>query len=672
MINAKSIQVAFLLFEAIFCFLAALLAMGNESHRRRMRFPLTLLNLLGGTMLLFDAICHISRGKTDLTNLVFFHVANSVTFLITALMPPVYAVYVTVRTFGDISLKKRAPARGRLLACFLFSIVASLLVIFSQVSGIYYTIDSTNNYHRGKWFPLSFVFPLICIILVVSILIQYRQKLGKLQLLALSSYLILPSVGMVFQTIYMGYSFMTIGVGLSALLIFFEGSLSKSNEIRHIARTEVRTGLPNEHGCVEWLNRMHNQPVLKEYTAIFFDLVKFSDINRKYGIASGNVILASYGLTLSEHLSKDELLARQYGNQFVAVVKSDRVDSFLKLLSGVPVSFYDKQAGDVRVVEVAARAGVFQIDRSDLDGEEIISCAAIALSMAKTNTGNQNIFMTRDLLNDLEKRREFENEIEQGLQKGEFVPFYQPKVDARTHTLCGAEALARWEHDGSIFAPSAFVSLMEENRSICNLDVMILEKVCRDLSSWIGQGLTPPTVSVNFSRRNLADPTIADRINEIIEKNSIPRHLIEIEVTETADEFPILVLKNFVDSLHRYGYLVSIDDFGCASSSLTLLREITFDTIKIDKGFVDKDFSKDLTILEYIVKMAKSLELQIVAEGIEHESQIRTLLDMGVTVIQGYYYDKPMPADAMKKRLESPNYEEPKHRESHPDGHPES
>ena len=660
MINALNVQIAFLLFEAVFCFIASIVALFQANQRKSVRFLLTLLNLMAGVILACDSLAYIYCGSSSHIYYVMARLSNGLVYMTSMLILSVYAMYVAVRAFGDFSIRRHAPARGRLIACFLLSATGVILVIVSQFTGLYYSFDELNNYRRGPGFLLSLFFPVAVAILVATILVQYRKKLGKWQLLALSSYLILPAAGMVVQALFYGYSYMNIGLGLSALLIFIECTISKNNELSHVARTEMRTGLANEHGCVEWLNSMQGKPRLLEYSAVFFDLIKFSDINRKYGMTEGNVILASYGLALSETLEKDELLARQYGNQFVAVIKNDHVNAFLDHLSGMEVSFYDKLSEDVRTVTVSARCGVFRIDRTDLDGEEIISCAAIALSMAKNKTGVNSVFMTRELLNDMEKRRQFENEIEQGLQNNEFVPYYQPKVDALTHTLCGAEALARWEHDGNVLSPAAFVALMEENHSISNLDLCILDRVCKDLTSWIEQGLNPPTVSVNISRRNLADPAIADRINDIIQSNHVPRHLIEIEVTETADEFPIFVLKNFVDALHEYGYLVSIDDFGCASSSLTLLREITFDTIKIDKGFVDKDYSKDLTILEYIVKMAKTLELKIVAEGIEHEGQVRTLLDMGVTVIQGYFFDMPLSAADMKKRLTSPTYEEVK------------
>ena len=142
----------------------------------------------------------------------------------------------------------------------------------------------------------------------------------------------------------------------------------------------------------------------------------------------------------------------------------------------------------------------------------------------------------------------------------------------------------------------------------------------------------------------------------MIKSRGIPKELIEIEVTETADEFPISVLRSFVDSMHSLGYKVSIDDFGSASSSLTLLREIAFDTLKIDKGFVDHDKTRDLTILTYIIKLAKEINIDIVAEGVEQKSQVETLNKLGVDVIQGYYYDRPLSEKDMQARLKEYRY----------------
>ena len=265
--------------------------------------------------------------------------------------------------------------------------------------------------------------------------------------------------------------------------------------------------------------------------------------------------------------------------------------------------------------------------------------------------------MSQDLLESFQEQKMILSDIKAALENGHFEAYYQPKVNSRTGILCGAEVLARWRHNGVIKRPGEFIQIMEENDLICDLDMYILRQVCKDLKKWLADGLNPPCISVNVSRRNLKDPKIASKIDEIVRSYDVPKGLIEIEITERSDEFPVSAMKNFVDSLHKYGLCASIDDFGCESSSLTMLREINFDTLKIDKGFIDKEQKKDLTILEHIVKLAKAIDLDIVAEGVERESQIKTLNSMGVEVIQGYYYDMPLPLDEMTERVRNPLYE---------------
>ena len=163
-------------------------------------------------------------------------------------------------------------------------------------------------------------------------------------------------------------------------------------------------------------------------------------------------------------------------------------------------------------------------------------------------------------------------------------------------------------------------------------------------------------VSVNFSRRNLGDKDLAKHIDDVVSSSGIPKNLIEIEITESSDEFSIEDLNSFVDSLHALGYKVSIDDFGSASSSLTLLREVAFDTLKIDKGFIDHDKEKDQRILSYITRLAGDINMNIVAEGVEQKHQVEKLNDLGVNVIQGFYFDKPLSKEIMTNKLKSPNY----------------
>ena len=355
-------------------------------------------------------------------------------------------------------------------------------------------------------------------------------------------------------------------------------------------------------------------------------------------------------------IENDEILGRQFGNQFVAIVKDHNLEKLLDVLKEAEVPFIDCETGRENKVTLSARIGVYKIDRTDLEGEDILVFAAQALVAAKSRDNDDIVWLTQERLDSAAERKKLESDIKTALKSGEFQPYYQPKVNIITGRLCGIEALSRWIRGNNIVSPGVFIPIMEANDTIRLLDLYMLERVCGDIAEWLKEGINVPAVSINFSRRNLADPELAGKIDKVVRSSGIPKDLIEIEVTETDDEFSIDVLRKFVEELHSIGYTVSIDDFGSASSSLTLLREILFDTLKIDKGFVDNSKSRDLTILSHIIKLAKEIDIDIIAEGVEQKNQIDTLNKLGVEVIQGFYYDRPLSKEDMTKRLRSPEY----------------
>ena len=489
-------------------------------------------------------------------------------------------------------------------------------------------------------------------------MIQHWKKITPIQRVVLFSYIVLPLTGEVIQLLFFGNSLMNICMGLSVLLMFFESMIEREREIVKATKIEARTGLANELGCIEWLNAMKGKEEIKNFSAVFFDLRKFSDINREYGVENGNRILASFGNIMLSKIEHDEILGRQFGNQFVAIVKDRNLEELLNVLKGVEVTFTDVHTGTENRVTLSARVGVYQIDRTDLDGEDILVFAAQALVAAKSKDNDDVVWLTQTLLDSAMNRKKLESDISEALKDGEFLPYYQPKVNSTTGKLCGTEALSRWIHNGSIISPGIFIPIMESNDTIRSLDLYMLKCVCEDIAKWLKDGVKVPVISVNFSRRNLADPGLAGKIDSVVKASGIPKGLIEIEITETNDEFSIDVLREFVDQLHNLGYKVSIDDFGCASSSLTLLREVYFDTLKIDKGFVDHAKNRDLTILTHIIKLAKEIDIGIVAEGVELKNQIETLNKLGVDVIQGYFFDKPLTKEDLTERLKSPYYKD--------------
>ena len=657
MVDGFSLQISFLIFEGIFCFLSALVYGLSRDPLRQRKHIVISLNVTCGAMLICECLFYVYSGSSSPADILISRIVNAGVYYLIVMLLLLYLMLVTVRLFSRFDIKPDMPCRKRVITICAMVIIGIILITVSQFNGMYYYFDADNIYHRGSLFWLAAVVPTLGVLIIASIIIQYRDRISRSQEIVLLSYLVLPIAGEAFQMLFFGNSLMNICIGLSVLMMFFENAIHKEKELAVAARTEARTGLANEHGYIEWLNSMKGDPNITSYAAVFFDLRSFSDINRKYGVENGNRVLAGYGNILLGLVSKDEILGRQFGNQFVAIVKKENLQIFLDALSKVDVTFTDSESGEEKTVTLRARAGVYMIDRTDLEGEDILVFAGQALNAAKSKDNEDVVMLTPEFLQSIAERKKLESDIITGLNAGQFRPYYQPKVNISTGLLCGAEALSRWNRNGEIVFPGTYIPIMEANDTIRLLDQCILKAVCEDISAWLKEGLSVPPISVNFSRRNLVDPDIASRIDSIVEAAGVPKDLIEIEVTESSDEFSFAELNDFVESLHKLGYKVSIDDFGSASSSLTLLREIYFDTLKIDKGFIDHAKERDITILTYIIKMAESIGTGVVAEGVEQKIQIATLTALGVDTIQGYLFDKPLPPSEMTARLKSPSYE---------------
>ena len=216
----------------------------------------------------------------------------------------------------------------------------------------------------------------------------------------------------------------------------------------------------------------------------------------------------------------------------------------------------------------------------------------------------------------------------------------------------------RWRHNGEMVSPGAFIPPLEQNGEILFLDYYVLQRACEDIRRWKEEGLEPVTVSVNFSRKDLADKQLADNINNIIEESGIDKKLIEIEVTETVDDAEHGILTDFINRLYELNIMTAIDDFGSGYSSLSTLREFQVHTLKIDRSFINTDeFSwKDEIILTDIIRMAKRLGIEVLTEGVEREDQLFFVNNAGCDVIQGFYYDRPLPKDEFRERLVNKEY----------------
>lgn len=530
---------------------------------------------------------------------------------------------------------------------FLINIPFSNNIVFS------YTED--NIFSTGTLFPLTYIILILYLVLIVVLTyLKYDFKIGIGEILTVYIGIVFIVVNIIGERVGFlhGNSENITALAILIYAIHFK-SIEDHRERKILETTEKKTGLLNENACAARLDDILQLSNRDDYAVVFFDLERFGLINDKYGTEIGDRVMSEYAEILRKMVRNDEVLARQGGDRFIAVLLQRNLDVFLAQLTSTRVKF--SEDGTDYDVEVSSHIGVYKIEKSDTKGETVISNAHSALNFGKAS-GNTITYMNPELRAMLKDEKKFASDIPLAMANGEFVAYYQPKVNSRTNTLCGAEALVRWSRNGEMVPPGKFIPIMETKDMMCDMDFYMLRRVCEDISEWIERGLVPPTVSVNFSRRNLSNANLAADIDAVVQEYHVPKKMIEIEITETIDEFPISILKEFVDALHKLGYKVAVDDFGNGSSSLSLLREVTFDTLKIDKGFVDRAYAKDLAILSHMIKLAKAIGVDTLAEGVEHKEQVDNLLSLGCEIIQGYYYDKPLSKDSFERRIINRRY----------------
>lgn len=244
------------------------------------------------------------------------------------------------------------------------------------------------------------------------------------------------------------------------------------------------------------------------------------------------------------------------------------------------------------------------------------------------------------------------------LEEREFQVYYQPKVNIKDKTLCGAEALVRWQRDGKLISPMQFIPQLEREGSIIKLDYYMLEEVCRFLRKWMDEGHAPICISVNFSRKHLDEDDMVEHIVSILDEHDIAHRYIEIELTESEDFQNYEIMTNIVNELSEAGIGTTMDDFGTGFSSLNMIKKLDLKVIKIDKSFIplETDYpgkDKDMIMFCNIVTLLRELGKKTIAEGVETQQQLGYLENAGCDIVQGYVFDKPLCEADFRMRLEN-------------------
>lgn len=442
------------------------------------------------------------------------------------------------------------------------------------------------------------------------------------------------------------------------VFFFHFGKFRMINMVKKSIMIDSRTGLPNTQGFIADAEKIINEKEIQTYNAYCFNLKRFGLINKKFGNKEADQILIRYAEALIDFMNEDECVARLGGDNFIALIKQDRTDEFLRFVSEVKV--HATLAGRQVPVTISASVGIYVLDETVEYYDQVISRSAMAMNVAKNVLKKPYLYYSQELNERVDMEKKILADFRQALKNREFQVYYQPKVETDAYEIVGAEALVRWFKNGELVLPGVFIPTIERDGSICDLDFYVLEQVCSDIKEWQEKGLTVRRVSVNFSRKNLSNPSLAEDIMDVLSRYGIGADYIEIEVTETVDEEEQGLLSEFMEKMKANHIAVAIDDFGTGYSSLNILRTFPVDVLKIDKSFIDNQehTENDQVVLSNIVRMAKQLNMDVVSEGVENWEQVEFLHDMDCNIVQGFLFDKPIKKEDFEQRLQNKRYDE--------------
>lgn len=377
----------------------------------------------------------------------------------------------------------------------------------------------------------------------------------------------------------------------------------------------------------------------KEYDIVCSDVEKFKLINERYGIMRGDELLCYLADTYLKKLKRTELCGRIGGDIFAFLVEHREGYNEHQFALDVEKGFQDAP-----VLKPVVKFGIYEkVDRS-IPVSGMCDRAMLALGKIKNHYGKYVAVYDDSMRLSLLREQRILDEMETALEKKQFQVYYQPKHDTRNGDVSGAEALVRWIHpEFGFMSPGEFIPLFEKNGFITELDLYVWEEVCKTMAFWKKKGLPPISVSVNLSRADFGKYHLAQKIQDLADKYEIPHELLHLEVTESAYTDNAEQIIHVVDELREMGFKIEMDDFGAGYSSLNMLNELSIDVLKLDMRFVQtKSFTRNKSILRFIINLSKWMNLITVAEGAETKEQVDELRSLGCDYVQGYYYAKPM------------------------------
>jgi diguanylate cyclase (GGDEF)-like protein len=423
-------------------------------------------------------------------------------------------------------------------------------------------------------------------------------------------------------------------------------------KLNYLARYDYLTGIPNRQYLQDQLERATTRARRgrKKMGLLFLDLDRFKMVNDTLGHQLGDELLRAVVQRLQVNIRAGDLLARLGGDEFAVLLED--VEGPLELeavAKNIIAAFAQPFEVDDRQLVVTASVGLTLYPLDNNDPMALLNNADIAMYQAKERGRNTFTFFTQSMHEEILRYHRIETDLKNALADGEFHLLYQPQIgltDGKVHAL---EALLRWQHPTrGLVSPEEFISVAEDSGYIVPIGLWVLERVCRQIRDWKNAGFRVPRIAVNVAPIHFHQADFLKQVSKSLQRHAIDPGQIELELTETSLMEDTDEVRRCLRSLKDAGVRLAIDDFGMGYSCLNYLRRFPIDVLKIDRSFVaDLDDGGDgQEICRVILSIAQRLSLETVAEGVEHEAQLRFFADHGCEYGQGHYFSPPLPASA--------------------------
>jgi len=429
------------------------------------------------------------------------------------------------------------------------------------------------------------------------------------------------------------------------------------DHIHHLAYHDVLTGLPNRAMFSRNLNRALSQADRqdKQLAVLFIDLDRFKNINDTLGHDNGDRLLQEVTRRLLSCLREGDLVARLGGDEFVVLLENLNDVSHVTTVAHKILGAIDQEhVLGSHPLHVTASIGISLFPHDGSDETTLMKHADIAMYRAKAEGKNNYRFYAAQMNINSFEHLAIETRLRRAVERGEFVLHYQPKVNLHTGNICGIEALIRWNHpELGMVPPDKFIGLAEETGLIVPIGYWVLREICRHYREWQLQGLPPIPIAANLSPRQFNDAALLHEISDTLRNSGMPPALLELEITESVVMYNTEKAMQILVGLRALGIRIAIDDFGIGHSSLSQLKRLPIDIIKIDRSFVQGVATDraDEAITHAIISMSKNLQITAIAEGVETVEQQDRLRHLGCDEFQGFLFSKPLPAAALTPLL---------------------